>query len=69
MAMRVKPRVMEDFNLWAVEAMKTLVFGRGCRTWYSNERGVNFTLYPGTMRKFWWSTRECDPSDFEFGVK
>ena len=52
---------------WTQKQMKELVFGSHSPVtgWYRNEKGVNWTLYPGSLTRFWWTTRKFDLQDYE----
>jgi hypothetical protein len=48
------------------ETMKTRVFGAGgCRAWYTNSKGVNWTLWPGDLTNYWWITKTCSLNDYQ----
>ena len=51
-------RLMAYWN-WSQAQMKDLVFGSHSLVsgWYRNERGVNWTLYPAGLVRFWWTTK------------
>ncbi|GAA4934583.1 cation diffusion facilitator CzcD-associated flavoprotein CzcO [Actinomycetospora succinea] len=38
----------------------------GCTSWYLDAAGVNRTIWPGFTVRYWWETRQFDPTDFEF---
>ena len=65
-SMRVKPEVFENYWDWMQENMKGLVFADNSQVkgWYRNDRGVNWTLYPAGLVRYWWTTRKCDLEDY-----
>lgn len=46
--------------------MKLRVFGQagGCLAWYTNSKGVNWTLWPSDLTHFWWKTKTCNLNDY-----
>lgn len=38
------------------------VWQSGCASWYLNERGENFTIWPGSTASYLWATRRFDPA-------
>lgn len=40
------------------------VWMSGCRSWYLNEDGDNFTIWPGSTLAYLWRTQRFDASDF-----
>lgn len=39
----------------------TMAWNAGCGSWYVDEGGHNFTMWPGTTLAYWWRTRRYDP--------
>lgn len=39
----------------------------GCRSWYLDDKGFNYTLWPGTTSEFRARTRSANPDDFQLG--
>jgi cation diffusion facilitator CzcD-associated flavoprotein CzcO len=52
---------------WSQKQMKDLVFGSHSPVtgWYRNAKGVNWTLYPAGLIRFWWTTRSFNLLDYE----
>ena len=63
----VKTEVNEKFKEWSKEAMKERVFGgRGtCHTWYKNDSGDNWKLWPSDLVTYWARTRRCCWAEFD----
>ena len=40
------------------------VWESGCTSWYMDENGRNFTIWPHFTWKYWLETRRIDPDDF-----
>lgn len=40
---------------------RPLTWGSGCRSWYRNQDGANWTLWPGTTAGYRWRVRRFDP--------
>jgi hypothetical protein len=40
----------------------------GCRSWYLDESGRNFAIWPYFTWQYWLATRRVRVRDFEFGV-
>ena len=52
---------------WSQAQMKDLVFGSHSLVsgWYRNERGVNWTLYPAGLVRFWWTTKDFNLLEYK----
>jgi cation diffusion facilitator CzcD-associated flavoprotein CzcO len=44
------------------------VWQSGCRSWYLDENGRNFKLWPHVTAKYWFETRRPKPRDFNLGA-
>ena len=63
--MDCKQEPFDRFYEKLFEVMKLRVFGSGgCTAWYTNDKGVNWTLWPGDLTSYWWTTKECDVKDY-----
>ena len=58
----VRREVLDDFLADIDAAHTDQVWMSGCRSWYLNERGENFTIWPGSTLAYLWATRRFDPS-------
>ena len=53
------------YQQWIREHMKDRPFaGTQCNAWYTNHRGENYTLWPGSLPQYWLKTRKCNLKDF-----
>ena len=46
--------------------MGRTVWASGCHSWYLDEAGQNFTLWPGFTFEYWWQTRHLRVADYVF---
>ena len=65
-SMVVKPSVHKEYMEWVYETMKNRSFHSGCSSWYVNERGVNFTLWPSHLNKYWWVTSNFQRNNYTY---
>ena len=65
-SIRVKESAMKSYWSWVQDGMNDMVFGPNSSVtgWYRNTRGINWTLYPGGLVRYWWTTRKCDMSQY-----
>jgi len=61
---RTGPRVttraaVDRFVTEMGERSSHTVWSTGCRSWYLDEKGRNFTLWPGSTVSYWWRTRRA----------
>lgn len=65
-SMVVKPEKLKNYWDWMQDQMKGMVFAdnSACVGWYRNERGVNWTLWPKDLVRYWWWTRTCNLVDY-----
>lgn len=65
--MYVHPEVEDEFNAATQARLKQTVWGSGgCKSWYLNEDGENYTVWPGFTWQYWLSTRHPEFKHFEF---
>ncbi|WP_273846302.1 flavin-containing monooxygenase [Rubrobacter calidifluminis] len=63
--LEVREEVQRDYNDRLQRALRGTVWtSGGCRSWYLDERGRNYTLWPGFTWRFRRMTREADPADY-----
>lgn len=62
----VLPAQQREFNDRLQGRMKHAVWQTGCKSWYLDERGKNFTLWPGFTVEYWLRTRRLNARDFRF---
>jgi hypothetical protein len=43
------------------------VWSTGCRSWYQQADGKNFTIWPWSTWRYWLHTRQIDPARYHFG--
>jgi cation diffusion facilitator CzcD-associated flavoprotein CzcO len=60
----VLPRAQRELNERLQESMKRTIWMTGCQSWYLDERGRNFTLWPGFTVAYWLRTRRVALGDF-----
>ena len=54
-----------NYQQWIRGNMKDRPFaGSQCNAWYTNHRGENYTLWPGSLPQYWLTTRNCSLDDF-----
>ncbi|MCA9572903.1 MAG: 4-hydroxyacetophenone monooxygenase, partial [Myxococcales bacterium] len=58
----VRTDAAEAFERWADDAHGEHVWSSGCRSWYQNAAGVNYTLWPGSTWSYIRRTHTFDPS-------
>jgi cation diffusion facilitator CzcD-associated flavoprotein CzcO len=65
--MTVKPDVQSKFNERVQQGLKRTVWSTGCRSWYQQDDGRNFTIWPWSTWRYWLETRRVDPSRYRYG--
>ncbi|KAI9314386.1 hypothetical protein BX666DRAFT_1879459 [Dichotomocladium elegans] len=67
-AKAIEPTVEAQDNY--VAKMKKNFIGttwkNGCRSYYLNEQGEPYALWPNTVTSYWWNLKQYDASDFNF---
>lgn len=61
----VKPAVQRKFNEDLQSRMQETVWLTGCQSWYLDESGKNFSLWPGFTFEYWLRTRRVDWGAFD----
>jgi len=62
--MEVKPEVQERFNDWVQKGLENTVWSSGCASWYLQDDGKNFTIWPGSTWRYRLMTRTVPTNNF-----
>ncbi len=62
----VRPEAVRAYNAEIQEKMAKTVWTTGCKSWYLDDTGRNFTLWPDFTWAFWLRTRRVKRRDFSF---
>lgn len=65
-AVVVKDYVQDQFNDDIQKRFKGTVWQSGCVSWYQQDGGKNFSLWPTYTWKYWLKTRKANPADYRF---
>ncbi|HET9694827.1 MAG TPA: NAD(P)/FAD-dependent oxidoreductase [Steroidobacteraceae bacterium] len=63
----VEPHAQAEFNARVQAGLRNTVWSTGCRSWYQQDDGRNFTIWPWSTWRYWLETRRVDPSRYRFG--
>lgn len=63
-AVAVKDEIQDQFNDNVQKQLSGTVWQSGCVSWYQQDGGKNFSLWPTYTWKFWLETRKVNPSNF-----
>jgi hypothetical protein len=63
----VQPDAQEQFNARIQRDLQGTVWNSGCRSWYQQADGRNFTLWPYSTWRYWLETRKVDAARYRFG--
>lgn len=64
--MDVKASAQREFNRHVQDNIKGTVWSTGCVSWYQQEDGKNFTIWPWSTWKYWLETRKVKADDYTF---
>ena len=65
-AIVVKDQVQDQFNHKIQQQFQGTVWQSGCVSWYQQDGGKNFALWPSYTWKYWLSTRQANVADYRF---
>jgi cation diffusion facilitator CzcD-associated flavoprotein CzcO len=63
-AIAVKDHVQDQFNQQVQTMMGGTVWQSGCVSWYQQDGGKNFALWPTYTWKYWLNTKKLNPADY-----
>ena len=63
-SIEVRTQPFDKYQEYLQSEMKSTVFSSGCLSWYRNDRGVQWILWPGNLTRFWWQLVKCEPEDY-----
>ena len=64
--MVLKKEVLPRFMTMIEEKSVGKAFSGGCDSWYKNEKGVVWTLWPRSSVSYWWWSLICQGEDYHF---
>ena len=64
-AISIKPEVQDQFNDDVQQQLQGTVWQSGCVSWYQQDGGKNFALWPTYTWKFWLETRKVRLADYQ----
>lgn len=62
----VRPEVQAEFNRHVQENIGGTVWSSGCQSWYQQEGGKNFTIWPFSTWRYWLETRKVKEDAYRF---
>ncbi len=65
-AIVVKADVHDAFNDYVQKMMNNTVWQSGCVSWYQQDGGKNFALWPTYTWKYWLNTKTLNVADYQF---
>ena len=65
--MNVNADVQQSFNDKVQKQISTTVWNSGCTSWYQQENGKNFAIWPWSTWRFWLETRQFNLKDYTLG--
>lgn len=66
-ALEVREEALAGFQAWVERRLARKVWV-DCRSWYQNQGGQVYALWPATTARYAWATRRPRPADFSFGA-
>lgn len=63
----VKPEAQRTFNDDVQRRLQGTTWTSGCTSWYQQETGKNFALWPGSTWRYWLETRKVRENDYVLG--
>jgi cation diffusion facilitator CzcD-associated flavoprotein CzcO len=63
----VTPQAQAQFNRRVRDSLRNTVWSTGCRSWYQQDDGKNFTIWPWSTWRYWLETRRVDRTRYHFG--
>ena len=68
-SLEVKPESVDAYNAKVQQELKKMVWSAGgCKSWYINDKGENFTIWPGFTWQYWLKTRKVDFDQMQFNA-
>ena len=63
-AIVIKDQVHDDYNRYVQEMLAGTIWQSGCVSWYQQDGGKNFALWPTYTWKYWFKTQKVNPADY-----
>ena len=62
----LRPLAQSDFNERVQRRLRGTVWSSGCRSWYQQADGKNFTIWPWSTWQYWLRMRRMKAADYRF---
>jgi hypothetical protein len=63
----VRADAQKVFNAQVQKSLEGTVWASGCTSWYQQDGGKNFAIWPGYTWRYWLETRKIKTRDYVFG--
>jgi hypothetical protein len=60
------PEPMAKYLTYIYSEMGKKVWSTNCKSWYKNEKGIVYVLWPNSTIEYWWKLIKCNMTDFKF---
>lgn len=64
--MKTKKDVCVNFKKYCEDQMVDRVWNGNCKSWYKHDKYGVWVNWPNSFVEYWWRTKSCNPSEFEF---
>ena len=63
-AVHPSQEALDTFDAWVQRELSRTVWATGCRSWYQQDDGRVFAIWPLPTWRFWWLTRRANAADY-----
>ena len=65
-SMNCRRQPLANFLKYIYSEMEKRVWTTSCDSWYKNDKGIVFVLWPNNTIEYWWKLLSCKFTDFKF---
>jgi len=64
-SMNCRAKPMQRWIDYVYAELDKKVWSTSCKSWYKNEKGISFVLWPNGLIEYWWRLLSCDMADYK----
>jgi 4-hydroxyacetophenone monooxygenase len=64
-SMSCRDEPMAKYHNYIYKELGKKVWATDCKSWYKNEKGIIFVLWPNGTIEYWWKLLSCNLADYK----
>ena len=64
-SMDIRKSSLKTWTSYIYSELSDRVWTTSCKSWYKNEKGIVFVLWPNGTYEYWWKLLTCNLTDYK----